>query len=248
MAKRITKNMFLFSLCIVSLIMIILAINYWNQGSAAKPSNRTPIMIVNSKDNNHKPMKTVLNRDGAPEAIKVTIKKNNNFSIDHNHRINGSHPVILLDFQKNYSGNKSEMIVNIINYLHNKYHYQKFDSIGFDDNSINLFTAFTSHQIDSKVKLNRFISIASDFKQINFNESKNKFNKNVKVLNVYGKINKKVNSDGVVFNKNSQRLKYAVNNHDNYQEAKLKGKSASHQSIVKNPVLFRIVSRFIFDD
>lgn len=248
LAKRITKNMCLFSLCIISLILLILGINYWNQKEDAKPSHRIPIVIINNKNNSHKAMKTVLKRDGAPEAIEVKINQQNDFSIKHNHRIHGPHPVIGLNFQKNFTGNKSETIIDVINYVHSKYHYHKFDSIGFDQNSLSLYTAFTSQKLHSKIKLKRFISIASDYKSIDFTKPNNQLADDVKVLNIFGQINKHTQSDGVVLNKNTQKLKNSVSDTDNYQEISLKGKAASHETIVRNPILFRIISRFIFDD
>lgn len=74
------------------------------------------------------------------------------------------------------------------------------------------------------------------------------FPKGVKVLNIYGRIDRKVNADGYVTNVSARSLKYLLHGRDvSYEEVPIYGRYAEHSWLHHNSVVDRIVNRFIFN-
>ncbi|XIF19513.1 MAG: alpha/beta hydrolase [Acetilactobacillus jinshanensis] len=75
------------------------------------------------------------------------------------------------------------------------------------------------------------------------------FPKDVKVLNIYGRLDREVNNDGYVTNVSAQSLKYLLKGRDDdYEEVPIYGRYAEHSLLHHNSVVDRIVNRFIFNE
>ena len=76
-----------------------------------------------------------------------------------------------------------------------------------------------------------------------------RFPKGVKVLNVYGRLNRHVNTDGYVSTVSARSLKYLLRGRDAvYQAVPIYGRYAQHSWLHHNSVVDRVVARFIFNE
>jgi len=75
---------------------------------------------------------------------------------------------------------------------------------------------------------------------------RDKFPKNVRVLNLYGNLEDGSNSDGRVANNSSRSLKYLVApSQASYREQMFKGKDAQHSALHQNPAVAKAVDDFL---
>ena len=76
-----------------------------------------------------------------------------------------------------------------------------------------------------------------------------RFPANVKVLNIYGNLSYRLNSDQYVSTASARSLRYLLHQHpDNYQEVQIYGHYAQHSRLHHNSVVDRLVDRFIFNE
>lgn len=133
----------------------------------------------------------------------------------------------------------------------------KFVSIGAPFRSLN--TQNTKINLSNKLKNQQFNN--QNLNQNNYNQNNSQVSanpvklrrltpnlpKHLQILNLYGCVNDRMNSDGVVPVMSARSLRLLVKHHtQSYEAIRLNGRYASHHLLIDNSVVDQLISRFMF--
>lgn len=215
-------------------------------------------------------------QSGATKVLTATVAKNGKVSWQGNAR-HVSKPIVQVIFQDNVNPDYAKLagwLTTINRELHQRYGVRQVNFVAHSMGNMAVMFYATQNSDHPKLpKMRAYVAIAGHFDGIigmgdephriklapngyptppdenyaTLARMRDRFPKNVKVLNIYGDVDDGSDSDGRVANNSSRSLQYLVEGRAaSYQEKEFVGKKAQHSALHENPQVAKAVDNFIW--
>lgn len=215
-------------------------------------------------------------QSGATKVLTATVAKNGKVSWQGNAR-HVSKPIVQVIFQDNVNPDYAKLagwLTTINRELYQRYGVRQVNLVAHSMGNMAVMFYATQNSDHPKLpKMRAYVAIAGHFDGIigmgdephriklapngyptppdenyaTLDRMRDRFPKNVKVLNIYGDVDDGSDSDGRVANNSSRSLQYLVEGRAaSYQEKEFVGKKAQHSALHENPQVAKAVDNFIW--
>ena len=191
-------------------------------------------------------------QSGATKVLTATVAKNGKVSWQGNAR-HVSKPIVQVIFQDNVNPDYAKLagwLTTINRELYQRYGVRQVNFVAHSMGNMAVMFYATQNSDHPKLpKMRAYVAIAGHFDEnyATLARMRDRFPKNVKVLNIYGDVDDGSDSDGRVANNSSRSLQYLVEGRAaSYQEKEFVGKKAQHSALHENPQVAKAVDNFIW--